>query len=38
MTNEYLSIATENMTSYKEHIVNVAKTYTMYKIGKLHAG
>ena len=35
MTNEYLSIATENMSSYKEHIVMLAKSYTMYKIGKL---
>ena len=36
MTQDYLNIATENMTSFKEQIVILAKSYTMYKIGKLH--
>ena len=35
MTQDYLIIATENMTSFKEQIVTLAKSYTMYKIGKL---
>ena len=36
ITQDYLNIAAENMTSFKEHIVTLAKSYTMYKIGKLY--